>query len=54
VKLAIAQDFEYIGNDYWRWRAWIEGKPSDLDAIEKVTWFLHPTKNIKQREKHHK
>jgi hypothetical protein len=43
VKLAIAQDFEYIGNDYWRWSAWIEGKPSDLDAIEKVTWFLHPS-----------
>ena len=20
MKLAIAQDFEYIGNDYWSWR----------------------------------
>jgi hypothetical protein len=37
------QDHEYAGNDYWHWRAWIDGKPGDLDMIEKVKWFLHPS-----------
>lgn len=43
MKLTIAQDQEYVGNDYWNWRAWIDGKPADLDKIEKVKWFLHPS-----------
>ena len=24
MTLRIAQDFAYVGNDYWNWRAWIE------------------------------
>jgi hypothetical protein len=43
VKLKIDQDHQYLGNDYWSWRAWISGKPADLDRIEKVKWFLHPS-----------
>jgi hypothetical protein len=43
VKFSIGQDQEYVGNDFWKWRAWIEGKPRDLDRIEKVKWFLHPS-----------
>lgn len=39
----IAQDFEYVGNDYWKWNAWIEANDAELDAIEKVVWLLHPT-----------
>ncbi len=43
MKLTIEQASEYAGNDYWNWRAWIGGKPADLDMIEKVKWFLHPS-----------
>lgn len=43
MKLAIAQDHQYAGSDFWNWRAWIEGKPAELDRIEKVKWFLHPS-----------
>ena len=39
----IAQDFEYVGNDYWRWSAWIEAASDELDAVKKVVWILHPT-----------
>jgi hypothetical protein len=43
LKLAIAQDHQYAGSNFWNWRAWIEGKPADLDKVEKVKWFLHPS-----------
>lgn len=43
MKLTIEQDSEYAGNDFWNWRAWIDGKPADLDKIERVKWFLHPS-----------
>lgn len=43
MKLTIAQDHQYAGSDFWNWRAWIAGKPADLDRIEKVKWFLHPS-----------
>lgn len=39
----IEQDFEYVGNDYWNWWAWIGGQDADLDRIEKVVWLLHPS-----------
>jgi hypothetical protein len=39
----IAQDFEYAGNDYWRWSAWIEAADTALDKVREVTWILHPT-----------
>jgi nucleotide-binding universal stress UspA family protein len=39
----IAQDFAYAGNDYWRWRAWIEAGDAELDTVKEVTWILHPT-----------
>lgn len=39
----IAQDFEYAGNDYWRWWAWIEADDAELDAVQAVVWILHPT-----------
>ncbi len=43
MKLKVDQDHQYLGNDYWSWRAWISGKPADLARIEKVKWFLHPS-----------
>jgi hypothetical protein len=39
----IAQDFKYVGNDYWRWRAWIEAEEAELREVEEVTWILHPS-----------
>lgn len=39
----IAQDFEYVGHDYWRWWAWIEADPDELDAVQEVAWILHPS-----------
>lgn len=41
MTLRIAQDFQYVGNDYWKWRAWIEG--DELDQVEQVVWILHPS-----------
>jgi hypothetical protein len=43
MTLRIAQDYEYAGDDYWHWRAWIEGRASDLAAVESVKWLLHPS-----------
>lgn len=43
MTLRIAQDYEYAGDDYWHWRAWIEGPASDLATVESVKWLLHPS-----------
>jgi hypothetical protein len=43
VKYKIGQDFEYVGNDYWRWSAWIDADDAQLDRIKQVVWILHPT-----------
>jgi hypothetical protein len=39
----IAQDYEYVGKDYWRWSAWIEGDDAELDSVKQVLWILHPS-----------
>jgi hypothetical protein len=39
----IAQDFEYVGKDYWRWSAWIEADDAELDKVKEVVWILHPS-----------
>jgi hypothetical protein len=43
MSYSIAQDFEYVGNDYWRWWAWIEGDGAELDKVKEVVWILHPS-----------
>ena len=43
MKYKIGQDFEYLGNDYWQWRAWIDADKAALDRIAQVVWILHPT-----------
>lgn len=45
MTLKIAQDFEYAGDDFWRWWAWIEGPGDELDGVERVEWLLHPSFN---------
>jgi hypothetical protein len=39
----IEQDFQYVGNDYWHWGAWIEGEDAELDKVTEVVWILHPS-----------
>jgi hypothetical protein len=43
VNLSIGQEHSYVGNDYWKWSAWIKGKAADLAKVDKVKWFLHPS-----------
>jgi galactokinase len=43
LTLKIAQDSNQTRPDYWKWSAWIDGAEEELDAIEQVTWLLHPT-----------
>ena len=41
----IASSHTYLGNDHWKWSAWIEATRGDLSEIERVVWLLHPTFN---------
>jgi hypothetical protein len=43
MTLKIAQDFEYVGNDYWKWGVWLDGNDDELDAVVAVEYHLHPT-----------
>lgn len=29
--------------NYWNWQVWIDGPKSELDRVDRVTYFLHPT-----------
>lgn len=39
----IDQSEQYLGNDYWKWSAWIVADKSELARVDKVVWLLHPT-----------
>jgi hypothetical protein len=43
MALQIAQDYEYVGNDRWKWSVWLDGDDAELDAVEAVEYHLHPT-----------
>lgn len=43
MALTIKQDFEYQGDDRWKWWIWIEGSNEELDRIDRVIYILHPT-----------
>lgn len=43
MALKVAQDYKYVGDDYWKWWAWIDGPARELDRIESVTYNLHPS-----------
>lgn len=43
MALKIAQDYKYVGDDYWKWSVWLEGPAKELDQVESVTYNLHPT-----------
>lgn len=51
----IAQEYSYLGDDFWDWQIWIEGTDINLDKIENVTYTLHytfvdPVRTISTRE----
>jgi len=41
--MKLAQHAELKAEGWWTWSVWLEGDPTDLDAVEAVTYFLHPT-----------
>jgi len=41
--MKLAQHVESKAEGWWAWSVWLEGDPSDLDEVEAVTYFLHPT-----------
>ena len=43
MSVNIAQDFEYQGDDWWKWWVWIDGPKEELDQIDHVVYTLHPT-----------
>lgn len=43
MSLTLAQDYEYIDNDRWRWWVWLDGERDELDRVEAVEYHLHPT-----------
>lgn len=40
---ALAQDFEFKGDDWWEWSIWIDGDENELNKIKFVEYTLHPT-----------
>jgi transcription initiation factor IIF auxiliary subunit len=43
MSLSIQQDAKYLGKDRWEWSVWIDGPSTELDAVERVAYVLHPT-----------
>lgn len=43
MALEIAQNYEYLGNDLWKWWVWLDGDDAELDTVEAVEYHLHPT-----------
>lgn len=53
--MKIAQDYEYKGDDYWKWSVWIDCTEDELNQIAYVTYILHhtfpkPIRKIDDRE----
>jgi hypothetical protein len=43
MSLRIAEKSRRSGEGWWEWEVWLEGELSELDDVESVTYFLHPT-----------
>jgi len=43
MTLKINQDYKYKGEDWWKWRIWVEGPDEELDKIDYVVYRLHST-----------
>ena len=54
MPLKLDQDFDYKGDDWWKWWIWVEGSDAELDAIDSVVYTLHhtfpdPVRTVKDR-----
>jgi transcription initiation factor IIF auxiliary subunit len=43
MNLRLRNDWEYAGDEWWKWGAFIDGSDQDLDAVESVEYVLHPS-----------
>lgn len=41
--LRLVNDSQLHSEGWWKWSVRVEGSPEDLEEIERVTYFLHPT-----------
>ena len=39
----LVNDSKYFGNRRWSWNVWLEGPLIELDKVQSVQYFLHPT-----------
>ena len=43
MTIRLQQSSQYRRKDWWFWSVWVGGTDSELDGIESVTYYLHPT-----------
>ena len=43
MALTTRQEANYQGKEWWNWAVWLDGPTAELDAVQRVTWHLHPT-----------
>lgn len=41
--MQIAQEAKATVDGWWTWAVWLEGEATELDAVESMTYYLHPT-----------
>lgn len=46
MTIHIKQKVSPKGKDWWDWSVWLEGDKKDLDAMDQVTYTLHPTFSV--------
>jgi hypothetical protein len=39
----LEQDTKPVTNGWWSWAVWLAGDPAELDQVQRVTYYLHPT-----------
>jgi len=43
MSIKIRQATDYKGGNWWQWSIWLDGTAKDLEAVDHVTYTLHPT-----------
>lgn len=43
MTVRIRQETDYKGGNWWQWSIWLDGPRKELDAVDHVTYTLHPT-----------
>jgi len=39
----LEQDAKPVADGWWFWAVWLAGEPAELEQVERVTYYLHPT-----------